>query len=451
MLLVVVAQRVAGVDALALAGGGDALDLRDAGHRERDGELADHGLLVERLDAVEGGQRPARVVGALEQELAQLDEAAPTQPGQVHDAAERVEGLGGADVRRRLLASDVLLAGLERQDEAAAPVDVGRLAGDAARHAAQVGLGRGEEPERGTAEVQAVAERLPLPHGDVDAALARRLEDPERDRVVRADHDGRRRLGGRRERLGVLDGAEEVRLLEDDRRGVAVDGLRPGVGVGDAVAQPDLDDLDPVAVRVGRERLAAVRVHAARDDDAALAVRELGQVGRGRHGARTLVDRRVGHGQRRELADGGLELEHDLQAALRDLGLVGRVRREELRSRHEHVHERGDVVVVHPAAEEGDLVLGGRVAAGQLAQPRVDRLLALALGEVEAAVEPQRLGDRGEELVDRAHADLVEHLPEVVGGGGGVAAHGSRSRSGCWCRRRAPSGSPARLRRTAAP
>ena len=51
---------------------------------------------------------------------------------------------------------------------------------------------RGEEAERRAAEVQAVAERLALADADVDAALAGRLQDAERDRVVRADDDGQR-------------------------------------------------------------------------------------------------------------------------------------------------------------------------------------------------------------------------------------------------------------------
>jgi hypothetical protein len=84
------------------------------------------------------------------------------EPRQVDDARQRVERLGGADVVRRLLAADVLLARLEREHEPAAAVDVGGLAGDAARHAAQVGVGGGEEAERRPAEVQAVAERLAL-------------------------------------------------------------------------------------------------------------------------------------------------------------------------------------------------------------------------------------------------------------------------------------------------
>ena len=246
-----------------------AMTLRRPAPSQAHGELAHHRLLVQRLDAVERGQRLARVVRALQQQLAELDEPAAAQPGEVDDAGQRVERLGGADVRGRLLAADVLLARLQREHEAAAPVDVARLARDAPGHAPQVGLGGGEEAERRAAEVQAVAERLALADGHVDAALARRLEDPQRDRVVGADDDRGRVLGGARQRGGVLDRAEEVGLLEDDRARVLVDGGGPGVGVGDAVAQPDLDDLVAVAGGQRAQRRARVRVHAARDDDPA--------------------------------------------------------------------------------------------------------------------------------------------------------------------------------------
>ena len=92
---------------------------------ELDRELAHDRLLVQQLDAVERGERRARVGGALEQQLAQLDEPAAAEPAQVDDAGERVERLRGADVVGRLLAADVLLARLQREHEAAAAVDVG--------------------------------------------------------------------------------------------------------------------------------------------------------------------------------------------------------------------------------------------------------------------------------------------------------------------------------------
>ena len=218
-------------------------------------------------------------MGAREQQLAELDDAAPAQPGQVDDAGERVERLGGADVRGRFLPADVLLAGLQRQHEPAPPVHVDGLARDPPGHPAQVGLARGEQPERRAAEVEPVAERLALADGDVHAAFAGRGEHAERDRVDLGDHErtGRRRkpapsapssldrrLGGGAERGGVLDGAVEVGLGEDRGARVGVDRLRPRIGVGDAVAKRDLDDLHAIAVRVGAQRLDRVRVHARR-------------------------------------------------------------------------------------------------------------------------------------------------------------------------------------------
>src|SRR6185295_9041502 len=111
-------------------------------------------------------------------------------PGQVHDARERVQSLGGADVVSGLFAADVLLARLEGEHEAALALDVARLARDPARHLAQEPLRRREEAERRPAEVEPVAERLALADADVHALLAGRLEDAERQRVRRADDQG---------------------------------------------------------------------------------------------------------------------------------------------------------------------------------------------------------------------------------------------------------------------
>ncbi len=192
-----------------------------ASRRER--ELARDRRVVEKLDAVDRGERLARIRGAADHQLAQLDQAALAEPDQVEDAAERDQRLRGADVVGRLLAADVLLARLEREDETAAAVDVGRLAGDAARHAADVLLGRAEESERRAAEVEAPAERLALPHRDVDPALAGRPEHAERHRVDRGDRQRAGVVRGRGERGEVLDAAEEVRVLDEDGGGLVVE------------------------------------------------------------------------------------------------------------------------------------------------------------------------------------------------------------------------------------
>ncbi len=115
-----------------------------------------------------------------------------------------------------------------------------RLPRDAAGHPTQIGLARGEEPERGAAEVETIAERLALPHRHVHAALARRGEDAEHDWVDLGDRDqllATVGLGGGAQRRGVLDGAVEVGLGEDRGARVLVDRLGPSLGVGDAIAE----------------------------------------------------------------------------------------------------------------------------------------------------------------------------------------------------------------------
>ena len=76
--------------------------------------------------------------------------------------------------------------------------------------------------ERRTAEVEPIAQRLALAHGDVHPALPRRAQDPEGDRVDGGDAERPRLVGGG-DRLQVLHGAEEVRVLDEDRGDVGVD------------------------------------------------------------------------------------------------------------------------------------------------------------------------------------------------------------------------------------
>ena len=140
---------------------------------EAQGELARDRRIVQQLHPRDRGEPLARVGGAPDQQLAQLAEALAAEPGEVDRRRQRVQRLRGADVVGRLLAADVLLAGLQGEDEAAAAVDVVGFAGDPPRHPADQLLRAAEEAEGGAAEVEPVAERLPLAEGDVGAALAR--------------------------------------------------------------------------------------------------------------------------------------------------------------------------------------------------------------------------------------------------------------------------------------
>ena len=240
----------------------------------------------------------------------------------------------------RLLAADVLLARLQREDEPTASVDIIGFPRDPARHPPNQVLGAAEEPERGAPEVESVAEWLPLAEGDVGTALARRPQDAERHRVGGDDQQRAVLPGGCAERLDVLDRAEEVGALQDHGGGVSVDDIGQGRGVGEAAVEPDLDHLGAVATRIGGESLAAVRVDAARDDETAAPGRPHRQVaGRGDRG-RALVEAGVRDRQPGQLRHRGLELEHHLETALRYLRLVGRVRGEELGALGDRVDDR---------------------------------------------------------------------------------------------------------------
>ena len=141
------------------------------------GELAHDRAGVDRFE-------PERLtgVGPAQHQLTELDEPALAEPGQVHDPGERIQRLRGADVVGGLLAPDVLLTRLQGEHEAAPALGVERLARDPPGHLAYEALGRGEEPERGAAEVEPVAERLALADAHVDAAVAGRPRPRAADR-----------------------------------------------------------------------------------------------------------------------------------------------------------------------------------------------------------------------------------------------------------------------------
>ena len=318
---------------------------------------------------------------------------------------------------RRLLAANVLLAGLQGQHEAAPPVGVHGLPRDPARHPAQVLLGGAEEAERGTSEVEPASERLALADRDVDTAFPGRSQHPEGQRVDRGDRERARVLGGPGEGLEILDRAEEVRVLDEQGGGFRVERGAELARVREAALEANLDHLRAEAASVGAKRLAAVGMNATGDDQTPAprgADRQVG--GRGHRGG-ALVQRGVGHRQRAELRDRGLELEHHLEAALRDLGLVGRVRGQELRALCDRVHDCRHVVVVHPRPEEAELRVGVGVALGE----RGEMVEALGFreprGEVEGTAQAQLGGDLGEQVVDRANADRVEHRSAVGVGG----------------------------------
>src|ERR1700722_18724129 len=96
---------------------------------------------------------------------------------------ERAEARVGANVARRLLATDMLLSSGERENEAAPSLGVHRLAGETPRHLAHTLGARREQSYVRAAEIKRVAEPLAFSDCDVGVHLARRPHGGEGHRI----------------------------------------------------------------------------------------------------------------------------------------------------------------------------------------------------------------------------------------------------------------------------
>ena len=349
-------------------------------------------------------------MGLRRRQLADADEALAGERREVDRGHERAEGHVGADVGGRLAAADVLLARLQGEHEAALPVAVHRGADETARHPAdELLLGR-EDTEVRPPEAQRHAKPLPFADDDIRAEPSRRFENAQVHGVGDDDQQRPRRVRELRGGREVFQAPVEVRALDDERRRLRSDELLQRGEVGHAVrrrgvAQPDSR---PLAVR-GRHA-AIERVHAAREDDLGPLGDGVGHQRRLGQGRRAVIDRRVRHVHAGELGDHRLVLVDRPQGPLARLGLVGRVRREELAARDQVVDRAGDVVIVGARAHEADVRVGVGVPFGE----RLHVTDQIGLGEggrqVERPREPRLRGDLDEQLLDPTRTDHAEHL-----------------------------------------
>src|SRR6185369_14065371 len=110
----------------------------------------------------QSGDRPLQVLRLRVALLRDLSQTRSPEQGQVDVRRQRHEALVRADVGRRLLAPDVLLARRERQAEGAAALRVASLADEATRDLTLVLGPAREEAEERPAVVHRHAERLGL-------------------------------------------------------------------------------------------------------------------------------------------------------------------------------------------------------------------------------------------------------------------------------------------------
>jgi hypothetical protein len=101
----------------------------------------------------------------------------------VREAGQCEQRLVRGDVRGRLLATDVLLAGLQGQNIGAPAVEIGGLTDDPAGHAPHILRARGHEPVVRPAVRLVVARRLALADRDRAAVGPWSLQHAERDGI----------------------------------------------------------------------------------------------------------------------------------------------------------------------------------------------------------------------------------------------------------------------------
>src|SRR5665647_1124326 len=242
----------------------------------------------------------------------------------VHRRHHGQQGLGGADVARRLLATDVLLTGLQGESVGHRAVRVDAHADQAAgQHPLQAGP-HGDVGGMRAAVEQRDTEPLRGADGDIGAQLTGRRQQGQRQQVRGDRHQGATPVRLLDQRAQVPQHAGRAGLLHDDTNDVVrrVSG-QPAGQVRDHEGQADR--VGP-ALQHGEGLRQALGVH---DDDAGLAPLHGSphqQHGFGDRG-RLVQQGGTGDRQRRQVGDHGLEVEQRLQPALADLGLVGRVRR----------------------------------------------------------------------------------------------------------------------------
>ena len=346
--------------------------------------------------------------------------SAPWYDG-VQTGDHREQDLRGADVARRLLAPDVLLARLQREPERGAALRVDRHADEAAGQRAPVLVAHREVRGVRSAEAERHPEALRRADDHVGAHLARRRHEREREQVGRDAHQ-------RAVRVRALDRGREVaqptaapRVLHEHAE-TPVDRVRRCVGIAD-------DDLD--AERLGArahdvDRL-RMRVGVDEEDHPRLRVEAVQHRHRLGRGGALVEQRRVGEIHAGEVAHHRLEVQQRLEPALADLGLVRRVRRVPRRVL-EHVaqdHRRRDrVVVAEPDQRREHLV-----AAGELAQPGERVGLRQRLGQRERRGLADHGRDRGvDELVERAVAQRRRASSPGRRAGGRCAGRRTRPR-----------------------
>jgi len=320
--------------------------------------------------------------------------------------------LRGADVGVRLFAADVLLTGLQRHAQRGLATRVLGDADDTAGHRAHVAFAGREEGGMRAAEAHRHAEALRRTERDVGAHGAGALEQ----------HQGHQIAGDRDHGALGLEFGDRGREVDDLAACVRVLQQRAEAVVAASLGSLAVDQLVAEVVRTGAHHVDGLR-EAGLVDEEHVRFRLRYAPGH-RHrlggGGGFVEQRGVGELQAGEVDHHLLVVQQGFEAALGDLGLVGRVGGVPARVL-EHVaqHDRGDVGAVVALTDQGFF---HHVAAGDGLQAGKRLVLGHRAGERqrrrEADAGGHGLRDQG---VDVGDADARAHAPDLARIGAEVA------------------------------
>ena len=220
----------------------------------------------------------------------------------VHRGHDGQQHLGGADVARRLLAADVLLAGLQRQAVGRLAVGVLRDADESAGQLAGVLLAAGHERRVRPAVAHRHAEPLRVADRDVGtptAPFTRRRDEAARQQIGGRDDEAARVVRGLRQFAVVADDAVRRRILYEDAEDVFE------VHIPHSLFRIQHFQVDADAARPRADNADRLRVTVGRDDESVLLrpFQALGHRHRLRRRRRLVEEARVRQRQGDEVAD----------------------------------------------------------------------------------------------------------------------------------------------------
>ena len=213
-----------------------------------------------------------------------------------------------------------------------------------------------------------------------------------------------RRLGDGRQIARI---AEKVGRLDDHAARLVVD--RRGDVFARLQVRRQADDFVARHMRQRRADVGILRMQPAGNHRAVASRQAMGHQHRLAARGRAVVHRGVRDlhsGQRGHL---GLELEQDLQRALRDFRLIGRVAGQEFGTLDEMIDGRRNVPPIGARAEKKRNRSGGDAAIGDRRHRALDRHLALRERHVEKTLNPLVGRNVGEQRFDVRDADAGQH------------------------------------------